>query len=75
MKHSIDSNDARKDNYHYCSIDDNNPSESIKQEIETLMFRSGESRTSKLACILILLEIKSLIGWLEKSIHYPAEVS
>ena len=34
---------------------------------KTVVFKSGASRTSKLSCTLILLEIKPLFGWSDKS--------
>jgi hypothetical protein len=64
--HMVDSNDDSRGNYHQHNIDDNNLKDSIKQVAKTPMFRSGASRTSKLACTLILLEIKSLFGWSDK---------
>ena len=64
--HMVDSNDDRRGNYHQCNLDDNNLKDSIKQVVKTPVFRLGVSRTSKLACTLILLEIKSLFGWSDK---------
>jgi hypothetical protein len=61
--HMVDSNDDSRGNYHQCNIDDNNLKESIKQATKTPMFRSSASKTSKLSCTLILLEIKSLFVW------------
>jgi hypothetical protein len=62
----VGTNDDSRGNYHQCNIYDNNPKYSIKQTTKTLVFRSGASRTSKLACTLILLEMKSLFGWSDK---------
>jgi hypothetical protein len=56
--HMVDSNDDSRGNYHQHNLDNNNLKDSIKKVANTLMFRSGESRTSKIACKLILLEIK-----------------
>ena len=64
--HMVDSNDDSMGNYHQCNIDDNNLKDPIKQVAKTPVFRSGASRTSKLECTLILLEIKSLFGWSDK---------
>ena len=64
--HMVDSNDDSRGNYHQCNLHDNNLKDSIKQAAKTPLFRSGASRTSKLACTLILLEIKSLFGWSDK---------
>ena len=64
--HMVDSNDDSRDNYHNCNVDDNNLKDSIKQATKTPVFKSSTSRTSKLACTLILLEIKSLFGWSDK---------
>ena len=67
-----DNNDHMVDNtddsgkYHHRNVDDNNLKDSIKQASKKHLFKSGASRTSKLACTLILLEIKSLFGWSEK---------
>ena len=60
--HMVDSNNDSKSNYHQHDVDDNNLKDSIKQEVKTPVFKSGASRTLKLACTLILLEIKSLFG-------------
>ena len=64
--HMVDSNDDSRGNYHNCNVDDNNLKDSIKQATKTPVFKSGTSRTSKLAYTLILLEIKSLFGWSDK---------
>jgi hypothetical protein len=64
--HMVDSNDDIRGNYHQRNLDDNNLKESIKEAAKTPVFISGASRTSKLACTLILLEIKSLFGWSDK---------
>ena len=64
--HIVDSNYDRRSNYHQHNVDDKNTKDSIKQATKTPMFKSGASRTSKLACTLILLEIKSLFGWSDK---------
>ena len=64
--HIIDSNDDRRGIYHQNNLDDKNLKDSIKQTTKTLMFILGASGTSKLACTLILLEIKSLFGWPDK---------
>ena len=64
--HMVDSNNDSRGNYHQRNLDDNNLKDSIKQEAKTLVFKSGASRTSKLECTLILLEIKSLFGWSDK---------
>jgi hypothetical protein len=64
--HMVDSNDDSRGNYHQRNLDDNNLKDSIKQAAKTPVFRSGASRTLKLACTLILLEIKSLFGWSDK---------
>ena len=75
--HMVDSNYDNKGNYHHCNVDDNNLKDSIKQAAKTPMFKSGASRTSKLACTLILLEIKSLFGcWLiRQGVHHATKVS
>lgn len=62
----VDSNNDSKCNYHQHNVDDNNIKDSIKQVTKTPVFKSGASRTSKLVCTLILLEIKSLFGWSNK---------
>ena len=67
----VDTNDDSKFNYHQGNLDDNNLKDSIKQASKTPMFKSGASRTSKLACTLILLEIKSLFGWSNKGFTTP----
>ena len=54
-------------NYRQHNYDDININASIKQAAKTVVFKSGASRTSKLSCTLILLEIKSLFGWSDKS--------
>ena len=64
--HMVDSNDDSMGNYHQHNVDDKNMNDSIKQVAKTHVFKSGASRTSELACTLILLEIKSLFGWLGK---------
>jgi len=64
--HMDDSNDDNMGNYHQLNVEDNNLKDSIKQATKTPMFKSGASRNSKLACKLILLEIKSLFGWSDK---------
>jgi hypothetical protein len=64
--HMVDNNDDSRGNYHQRNVDDNNLKDSIKQVTKTPVFRSGASKTSKLACTLILLEIKSLLGWPDK---------
>jgi hypothetical protein len=64
--HMVDNNDDSRGNYHQHNLDDNNLKDSIKQVAKTPVFRSGASRTSKLACTLILLEIKSLFSWSDK---------
>jgi hypothetical protein len=64
--HMIDNNNDSRGNYHQRNLDDNNLKDSIKQDAKTPMFKSGASRTSKLACTLILLEIKSLFVWSDK---------
>jgi hypothetical protein len=64
--HMVDNNDDSRGNYHQRNHDDRNLEDSIKQVEKTPMFRSGASRTSKLSCTLILLEIKSLFGWSDK---------
>ena len=61
--HIVESNYDSKGNYHHHNFDDNNLKYSIKQAAKTPVFKSGASRTSKLACTLILLDIKSLFGW------------
>jgi hypothetical protein len=53
--HMVDSNDDSRDNYHQHNIDDNNLKDSIEQAMKIPMYRSGASRTSKIACTLILL--------------------
>jgi hypothetical protein len=58
----VDSNDDSRGNYHQCNLDDNNLKDSIKKTAKTPLLRSGASKTSKIACTLILLEIKSLFG-------------
>lgn len=58
---------AIEGNYHQHNYDDVNINASIKQASKTMVFKSGASRTSKLSCTLILLEIKSLFGWSDKS--------
>ena len=60
-------NDDIEGNCHHKKFDDINIHESIKQAAKTVVFKSGASRTSKLSCTLILLEIKSLFGWSDKS--------
>lgn len=60
-------NDDIEGNYHQCNVDDINLNDSIKQAMKTVVFKSGARRTSKFSCILILLEIKSLFGWLDNS--------
>ena len=64
--HMVDNNDDSRGNYHHHNVDDNNLKDSIKQATKTLVFKLGASRTLKLACTLILLEIKSLFGWSDK---------
>jgi hypothetical protein len=64
--HMVDSNDDSMGNYHQHNVDDNNLDDSIKQATKTPVFKLGASRTSKLACTLILLEIKSLFCLLYK---------
>jgi hypothetical protein len=64
--HMVDNNDDSMGNYHQHNLDDNNLKDSIKQAAKTPVFRLGASRTLKLACTLILLEIKSLFGWSDK---------
>jgi hypothetical protein len=64
--HLVDNNDDSMGNYHQCNIDDNNLKDSIKKVLKTPVFRSGASRNLKIACTLILLEIKSLLGWSDK---------
>jgi hypothetical protein len=64
--HMDDSNNDNRGNYRQRNVDDNNLKDSIKQATKTPVFKSGASRTSKLACTLILLEIKSLFGWSDK---------
>jgi len=65
-EHMVDSNDDSKSNYHQCNVDDRNLKDSMKRKTKTTMFKLGESRTSKFRCTLILLEIKSPFGWLDK---------
>ena len=60
-------NDDIEGNCHHKKFDDINIHESIKQAAKTVVFKLGASRTSKLSCTLILLEIKSLFGWSDKS--------
>jgi len=64
--HMVDSNHDRRGNYHHHYVDDNNLKDSIKQATKTPMFKLSASRTAKLACTLILLEINSLFGWSDK---------
>jgi hypothetical protein len=64
--HIDESNDENMGNYHRHNVDENNLKDSIKQETKTPMFKSGVIITSKIACTLILLEIKSLFGWSDK---------
>jgi len=65
--HMVENNDDNKGNYHQRNVDDNNLlKDSVKQAAKTLVFKSSASRTSKLACTLILLEIKSLFSWPDK---------
>ena len=63
----VDNNYDTKRNFQQHNVDDINLSDSIKQAAKTIVFKSGASRTSKLSCTLILLEIKSLFGWSDKS--------
>jgi len=64
--HMVDSNDDNRCNYHQHDLDDNNLEDSIKQATKTPVFKLDANRTLKLACTLILLEIKSLFGWTDK---------
>ena len=63
----VDNNYDTKRNFQQHNVDYINLSDSIKQAAKTVVFKSGASRTSKLSCTLILLEIKSLFGWSNKS--------
>lgn len=60
--HMVDNSDDRRDDYLQRNLDDYNLKDSIKKAAKTLVFGSGASRTYKLACKLILLEIKTLFG-------------
>lgn len=61
--HMVNNNDDNMGNYHQHNIDDKNLlKDSIKQAAKTPVFKSGASKTSKLVCILISIEIKSLFG-------------
>jgi len=64
--HIIDSNDDSRGNYKQRNLDDNNLKYSIKQAMKILVYRLGANITLKLACTLMLLEIKSLFGWSDK---------
>lgn len=66
-KHMVDSNDENRGNYHQRNADNKNLKDPIKQATKTPVLKSSASRTSKLACTLILLEIKSLFGWSDKA--------
>ena len=63
----VDSNYDIERNFQKCNVADTNLSDSIKQAVKAVVFKSSASRTSKLSCTLILLEIKSLFGWSDKS--------
>ena len=60
--HMVDSNYYSRGNYNQRNLDDNNLEDSIKQAVKTPVFRSGASRTSKLSCTLVLLDINSMFG-------------
>ena len=62
----VDNNYDTKRNFQQHNVDDINLSDS-KQTTKTVVFKSDASRTTKLSCTLILLEIKSLFGWSDKS--------
>jgi hypothetical protein len=64
--HMVDNNNDSMGNYNQRNLDDNNLKDSFKQVVKTPMLRLGASRTSKLACTLILLELNSLFGWSDK---------
>ena len=63
----VDNNYDTKRNFQQNNVDDINFNNSIKQAAKTVVFKLGASRTSKLSYTLILLEIKSLFGWSDKS--------